>query len=102
MNATDCPHFDKCSAPICPLDPDWRLRTHLDGERVCFYLIEASKRGGRLPETPALPTEQRQAIVSLYPAIFSAYGVIRRRLRQTAKTGSRLGRQPGKKAEASP
>jgi len=39
----DCPKYDTCSAPICPLDPDWRLRAHNPEDRVCPYLLESVK-----------------------------------------------------------
>lgn len=31
----ECPSFNKCSANICPLDPDQRLRTYINGEDTC-------------------------------------------------------------------
>jgi len=31
----ECPSFGKCSANICPLDPEQHLRTHVKGEDVC-------------------------------------------------------------------
>ena len=34
----ECPRFDKCNAPICPLDPDVLDRVHAKGEAVCHYL----------------------------------------------------------------
>ena len=34
----DCPKFDACRAPICPLDPEMLDRTYLSGESVCHYL----------------------------------------------------------------
>ena len=40
-----CPKFHHCSAPLCPLDPDWRRRKMLQGEHLCHYLCEASKEG---------------------------------------------------------
>jgi hypothetical protein len=41
-----CPRYDTCTAPICPLDPDWHHRSHLPGERVCVWLTELSKPRG--------------------------------------------------------
>jgi|SRR5262249_32055889 len=41
----NCPRFDKCSAPLCPLDVDWRMRAHLPEDRICFYLSESVKPG---------------------------------------------------------
>ncbi len=39
----DCPKFEGCPAPICPLDPDWKLRVYRKGEPICFYLLEYVK-----------------------------------------------------------
>jgi len=41
----DCPKYEKCEAPICPLDADWRERTHLQEDRICFFLSESVKEG---------------------------------------------------------
>ena len=38
-----CPKFHHCSAPLCPLDPDWNKRKMIQGENLCHYLCEASK-----------------------------------------------------------
>jgi hypothetical protein len=40
-----CPKFHHCSAPLCPLDPDWIKRKMLQGDNLCHYLCEASKDG---------------------------------------------------------
>jgi hypothetical protein len=40
MSPNTCPKFDNCSAPICPLDPDWHTRRMLRDERVCYYLLK--------------------------------------------------------------
>jgi len=85
-----CPRYSNCSAPICPLDPDWRDRAHLDGERVCAWLVELSKTTVRASLPPALSGDQAQAIAEAAPSIYAAHGAIRRRLRQTARTPSRL------------
>ena len=46
---SDCTHFEACSAPICPLDSDWHLKTYIRGESICYYLkkypLEALKGG---------------------------------------------------------
>ena len=38
-----CPKFDHCSAPICPIDPEWQKRVHIKGDPVCFYLRQHAK-----------------------------------------------------------
>ncbi|MDG1096227.1 MAG: hypothetical protein P8N23_01190 [Methylophilaceae bacterium] len=40
---TQCPKYQQCWAPICPLDEKWQKRKHIGGDRVCFYLTEAQK-----------------------------------------------------------
>ena len=40
-----CPKFHHCSAPLCPLDPDWNKSKMLQGDNLCHYLCEASKDG---------------------------------------------------------
>lgn len=41
----NCPRFNKCDAPLCPIDPEWRQRRMLKNERVCHYLTEVTKPG---------------------------------------------------------
>jgi hypothetical protein len=36
MNPCQCPRWEKCEAPLCPLDT--RTGSHLPGESVCWYL----------------------------------------------------------------
>ena len=38
----DCPRWDTCNAPLCPLDQD--TGSHLKGEQVC-YQLRAAKYG---------------------------------------------------------
>ena len=45
IKPSQCPKHSKCSAPLCPLDPDWEKRKMIKEDRVCFYLLEASKPG---------------------------------------------------------
>ena len=40
-----CPRFNRCSAPLCPLDPHWSRPKMLRDEHICYYLTEASKAG---------------------------------------------------------
>jgi len=92
---TDCPKWSRCTAPICPLDPDWRNRRMLKGESICAYLLEASRHHGRLPERVNVTQGLRSAIAEAYPQIKLAAYPIQRRLRRAAVAGPRLGRKPG-------
>ena len=76
MNMYDCPKFESCSAPICPLDSKWQLRTHLNGERVCHYLTMLQKTtvkpvfwGGQSVELHKVIAEQHPRIIALHPLI---------------------------------
>lgn len=90
MNTHDCPKWSGCSAPICPLDSDWAVRVQLEGERVCFWLGEVVKPGGSARVGAVLGGELAEAIANLQPEMIARHGPLRRRLRQTAKTPSRL------------
>ena len=98
MKSANCPKFESCSAPICPLEPDWPKRSHLDGERVCFYLTEYSKPAARPILRGALAREQYEAIVQAYPNIIASLGPVRRRLHRSSKYPPRVGRVPGRAA----
>lgn len=39
----DCPKYDTCSAPLCPLDTHWYKRAVAPNEPVCVYLLELDK-----------------------------------------------------------
>lgn len=43
MKIEECPKFDKCNAPACPLYKPVSQQVHRKGESVCFYLTEAQK-----------------------------------------------------------
>lgn len=56
----ECPHFDSCSAPICPLDLLQEIRDKGDGEEKC--ILSKSKRlkiasGTKLPLQGMTKTE---------------------------------------------
>lgn len=85
-----CPRFDACSANICPLDAEWRRRAHRKGERVCGLLAESVKLGGEARLRAYLPAEQVEVVLRQRPAICARWGDVKRRLAQSAKTGSKL------------
>lgn len=95
-----CPKFKKCSAPICPVDPDWHTRVHLKSERVCFYLREAVKAGVAQNLRGALPDKLVEAIAEALPRIIDRYGPIRKQLLKSAKTSSKFGIRPGDRKRA--
>ena len=93
--AITCDRFDNCSANICPLDPDRQQRMHLNGERVCFYLIEAQKINAKAVFENGGRGYLYLLIQEATPAIISRHYAIKYALKQAEKTGSRLGRKIG-------
>ena len=91
----DCPRFDRCSANICPLDADWRLRNHLKGERICFWLTELVKPGGMVRIDTRLSSKLAGKVSSTHPAIVARFCEIRYELKRAAKRPPRLGRRVG-------
>ena len=94
MNMEDCPKFQCCSAPICPLDPNWRKTVHLKGERVCFYLCEAQKGGSEARFRGKGLGKLYQLMVEVAPDISIRWEPIRKVLKRAAKTGSRMNTKP--------
>lgn len=95
MYMHDCPKFDSCSAPICPLDPDWELRSHLDGERVCYYLTEYSKPATRPILRGGLAVQHYQAIKEGYPKVIAAHPRIKWQLQRSSSKPARYGKLIG-------
>lgn len=87
-----CPRFDRCDAPVCPLD-DWKASRHVKGEPVCFYLREATKQGASAPLTGDIPKELAEEVSIAHREIVSSpcspFGDIRRRLLRAAKSPSK-------------
>jgi hypothetical protein len=81
----DCPRFDDCSAPVCPLDPNHLSTCHLSGERTCAMLRESVKAGGlaRLVGD-YVPAHVAATVDAARPAIVAKFGAIRRALDDAA------------------
>ena len=43
MDLHQCPRFDTCIASVCPIWKPVYLQKHLNGERTCYYLLQAQK-----------------------------------------------------------
>ena len=53
-----CPQFNKCNAPICPLDAEWKDRVFVQGETKCKLGKTLRKRLGKdLPNGGLLSRE---------------------------------------------
>ena len=90
-----CPRFDRCSAPICPLDNEWRERHHLKGEPVCYFMRLHAKnaldglKGGSVPE------ELIDRVVTVFQEICDRYAPLKVSLQRAAQSQPRGFEQGG-------
>jgi hypothetical protein len=91
----DCPRFDHCNAPICPLDPAWPRAAHLKDEPTCHYLLASGKAGAaeKYQDDPVF----RQVLVEL-PLVTERHPDIGRQVKRAARYGFAGARRPPKPA----
>lgn len=82
-----CPKFNSCSATICPMDKNWRLRDTTRGDAVCIWLREAAKN----PTGVGAPEQVRLQVIEALPEILCSTGLapLRSALNRAAKSGSK-------------
>jgi len=85
-----CPKYDGCSAPICPLDPDWPRRVHRKGEPVCFYLLESAKPGARTRFEGSMAMSLYHAMERSIDVLCTRHAPIRKALARAKRTGARM------------
>ena len=95
MNMLDCAHFEACSAPICPLDREWRTRPHLKGEPSCLYLREYAKPTSRANLKTVLAGNHYFRVVEVYDSIMTSrdgagLAELRHTLKQASKRKSKV------------
>ena len=98
LTMPDCPRYDTCSAPICPLDPLWRKRRHQKSEPTCFYFREAGKEGAEKRFSGRADRAIYLRAVEVRPLIETAHGDLWKRLQEAALTPSTADR--GEKVQA--
>jgi hypothetical protein len=86
----DCPRFNRCSAPICPLDPDWRLRVYRKGEPICLYLLEYVKPDAQAQFQGSIGVPIYKAIERSIEDMSHRYAPLCRALDRAKWTGSRM------------
>lgn len=86
----DCPRYNTCSIPICPLDPDWAKRTMLSNEPTCPWLTESVK-------ADAVANFEMAGVPDLLPwvrlvrdDIGAKFGKIRQTMAAAADTSSKI------------
>lgn len=95
MEMRDCPKWESCSAPVCPLDSGCLGTVHLEGERICYYLCEAVKDHAEAHFQACSLEEIYERVVRVLPAISETYPPVRRALEKARKSGSRMMRFKG-------
>lgn len=95
MNMCDCPKYQHCSAPICPLDPGIMERAYLPGESICFFMHEFVKPGSHERFKVSHSEEIYEAIQTVLPRMLSRHGYIKNRLERASGTSSRMDRRVG-------
>lgn len=95
LSLYECPKFQHCNAPICPLDSDWRKRKHFNGDRVCFYLIEAQKHDSKAVFDTYGKGDLYEVMRNLTNDIANAYSPIKYLLEKAKLTSSRMIRKIG-------
>jgi hypothetical protein len=90
--ATLCSKWEKCNAPICPLDPGNLKRVMLNEDAVCFYLSEAVKTDAEAIFRGAGRRELYELVSQAIPPLSARWGRIRRALERAKLNGSRMTR----------
>lgn len=95
LTPVQCPKYQKCLAPICPLDADWQKRKHISGDRICFYLLEAQKTDAKAIFSVCGLEYLYPAMVSPTQKILQRHHTIKLALDKAKGTKPRLGRKVG-------
>ncbi len=85
-----CPKFNKCNAPICPLDSESRNRKHLSEDKCCVYLLEYSKVDAKANFEGAGLNNIYEIIAVVQNEILSSSATIKRAYIRAENTSSRL------------
>jgi hypothetical protein len=94
-----CPRFQKCNAPVCPLDELQKKRKHLPQDRVCFFLLESAKTSAHSIFMGVGLGNLYEVIVRHTPAILNSHPRIKRAYEKAKESGSRMARKLNKKAK---
>lgn len=99
LTPDQCPKFQQCNAPICPLDAEWQKRKHISHERICFYLIETQKANAIANFEVRGLGYLYQAIVRHTSDIADTHSSIKKAMDKAKTTSSRMARKIGERHE---
>ena len=89
VSPSQCPRFERCNAPICPLDSQMLERVHLWGESTCFYLRLFAKQGPQGLFSTSVPRQVAKRVPKAYPIVIDRYEPIKKQLARAAKCPAR-------------
>ena len=95
MKMDECPKFNKCSAPVCPLYKSIYEQEHLENERACYYLLEAQKIDSEVNFDQSGLGELYEAMVRATHEVFAKperNKYLQKQLLKAATSGSRMAR----------
>lgn len=87
-----CPKQQNCSAAICPIDPYWSIRAHLNDDRVCHFILESGKINAEVVFRGRGREDIYELIREVIPDILSRHPRIKRAYERAILTGSRMDR----------
>ncbi len=93
LNPQNCPKYDICSAPICPLDKDWKLRVLCNEDSTCFYLLESVKDTSKTHFELAQLEVIYRRICEVRDDICNAHKRISKKVEAAKNSGSRMARR---------
>ncbi len=88
-----CPKYDTCSAPICPLDKDWKLRVLCIEDPTCFYLLESVKDASKTHFELAQLGVMYVKICEVRDDICTTHKRISNKVKAAKNSGSRMARR---------
>lgn len=88
-----CSRYQYCSANLCPLDADWRLRVVYSNEPVCYYLMEASKNGAEARFEMSGEGEMYARVAEVREDMKNTHSRVRCALERAKTTGSRMAKR---------
>ena len=81
-----CPKFEQCSAPICPIDPEWQKCVYKKGEPVCFYLRQHAKDPLWGQKAGNVARKLSDKVGEVYPQIVERYAPLKTALVRASKS----------------
>ena len=81
-----CPKFEQCSAPICPIDPEWQKRVCKKGDPVCFYLRQHAKDPLWGQKAGSVASKLIDKVGEVYLEVIARYGPLKTALVRASKS----------------